>query len=188
MPAQFQSANMRPWLPYLTQFVMLTIVCRCAHGSIYSMGVARSSCLSPWPTRHTLFTSCHRPGSILPGPWIRASLCPTGLWLWNEPRKQQEHTRHLRNVDPEALVERGIIRAARLTAGATAVRLEKRPKGGLPTKSSSLLLASKRLMVKIPDPVVPPRLVTASEVTTLEFLRSELQVPVPKVVFMERQQ
>ena len=39
----------------------------------------------------------------------------------------------------------------------------------------------KRAIIKIPDPVVPSQLVTASEVATLDYLRTELEIPVPKV-------
>ncbi|KIW77969.1 hypothetical protein Z517_07802 [Fonsecaea pedrosoi CBS 271.37] len=40
----------------------------------------------------------------------------------------------------------------------------------------------RRFIVKVPDPVVSRRLITASEVATLEFLRAELNLPVPKVL------
>jgi hypothetical protein len=103
--------------------------------------------------------------------------CPTsGRWLWNERRKQQDHTR---KFDLKAL-EHVIIKAAGPSVGATAFRFQKLAEGAS-NKVFLAVIGSQRLIVKIPDPVVPPRLVTASEVATLEFLRSELGLPVPKV-------
>ncbi|OCT49315.1 hypothetical protein CLCR_05210 [Cladophialophora carrionii] len=98
-------------------------------------------------------------------------------WLWNEPTKRQEHTREF---DLKAL-EHVIVNTAGSAAASAAMRFEKLAEGA----SNKVLLAvlgDKRLIVKIPDPVVPPRLVTASEVATLHFLRSELELPVAKVV------
>jgi hypothetical protein len=36
--------------------------------------------------------------------------------------------------------------------------------------------------VKVPDPVVPSRLITANEVATLEFMPTELGMPVPRAL------
>ncbi|KIW14097.1 hypothetical protein PV08_06878 [Exophiala spinifera] len=99
----------------------------------------------------------------------------TGRWPWNERRKRQEHTQ---KFDLRAL-EHVIIKAAGSTAGIT-VRFEKLAEGAS-NKVFLAVVGERRLIVKIPDPVDPRCLVTASEVATLEFLRSELEVPVPKV-------
>lgn len=99
-----------------------------------------------------------------------------GRWLWNEPRKQQEHTRRF---NFKAL-EDAVIKAAGPGVGATHLRLEKLAEGAS-NKVFLGIVGKQRFIVKIPDAVVPPRLVTASEVATLDFLRSELHFPVPRV-------
>lgn len=103
--------------------------------------------------------------------------CPTaGRWLWDEPRKQQDHTR---KFDLKAL-EHVIIKAAGPNIGTSTFQIKKLTEGAS-NKVFLAVVGEQRLIVKIPDPVVPPRLATASEVATLEFLRSELGLPVPKV-------
>ena len=60
------------------------------------------------------------------------------------------------------------------------IRIQKLAEGA----SNKVFIAighGQRAIVKIPDPVVPARFVTASEVATLEYLRTELAIPVPKV-------
>jgi hypothetical protein len=64
---------------------------------------------------------------------------------------------------------RGVVRIRILAEGAS-------------NKVFTATIQSKRVIVKIPDPVVPRRFVTASEVATLEYLRTELDMPVPKVL------
>ena len=138
------------------------------------MGFARRSVLSVKPTRNILRTlqrtrfSC----SLVPDPFLPT----TGRWLWNEHRKQQEHTR---KFNLKAL-EDVIIKAAGSRAGAAPVRFEKLAEGAS-NKVFLAVVGKQRFIVKIPDPVVAPRLVTASEVATLDFLRSELELPVPRV-------
>lgn len=100
----------------------------------------------------------------------------TGRWLWNDLRKHQEHSQ---NFDLKAL-KHVIVKAAGSSAGAAAVRLERLAEGAS-NKVFLAVVGEQRLIVKIPDPIIPPRLVTAGEVATLEFLRSELKLPVPKV-------
>ena len=100
----------------------------------------------------------------------------TGRWLWNEPHKRQQHTR---TFDVEAL-QHVLAKAAGLDSRTATVCLEKLAEGA----SNKVFLATigrQRMIVKIPDPIVPPRLVTASEVATLEFLRAEVELPVPQV-------
>lgn len=107
----------------------------------------------------------------------------TGRWLWNERRKREEHTRPFDLKALKHVIGKVAGSSATAGAGTANVRFEKLAEGA----SNKVFLAvvggggGRRLIVKIPDPVVPPRLVTASEVATLEFLRSELELPVPKV-------
>lgn len=119
-------------------------------------------------------------------PWERTRLshCPapppffpnTGRWLWNELRKQQEHTRRF-NLNA---LEDVLIKVTGSSVCTAPVRLEKLAEGAS-NKVFLAVVGKQRFIVKIPDPVVLPRLVTASEVATLHFLRSELDLPVPKV-------
>jgi hypothetical protein len=51
----------------------------------------------------------------------------------------------------------------------------------LQTKVFIAIGHGQRAIIKIPDPVVPAHFVTASEVATLEYLQTELAIPVPKV-------
>lgn len=39
-----------------------------------------------------------------------------------------------------------------------------------------------QVVARIPNPYLPPRVSTASEVATLDFLRTELDIPVPRVL------
>ncbi len=87
----------------------------------------------------------------------------TGCWLWNEPQKLQQH---ILRFDVKAL-KHVVANIAGLEGQSGRVKLKKLAEG-----------ASN----KVPDPLVPRRLVTASEVATLEFLRVELELPVPKVL------
>jgi hypothetical protein len=100
----------------------------------------------------------------------------TGRWLWNEQRKRQEHTQRF---NLRALKD-AVLKVADPGAGNGRVRLDKLAEGGW-NKVYLARTGNQRLIVKIPDPVVQARLVTASEVATLDFLRDELQLPVPRV-------
>jgi Phosphotransferase enzyme family len=53
---------------------------------------------------------------------------------------------------------------------------------GASNKVFTSTVRSRRVIVKLPDPVVPPSLATASEVATLEYLRTEFDMPVPRVL------
>lgn len=101
----------------------------------------------------------------------------TGRWLWNEPQKLQQHTLRF---DVKAL-ERVVMKVAGLEGQSGSVELKKLAEGAA-NKVMTATVGRQRFIVKIPDPVVPRRLITASEVATLEFLRAELEFPVPKVL------
>src|SRR5271156_361846 len=100
----------------------------------------------------------------------------SGRWLWNETHQLSLHTRRfdvraLEDVAARAMgaePRRGSIHIRKLAEGA----------------SNKVFIAighGQRAVIKIPDPVVPAHFVTASEVATLEYLRTELGIPVPKV-------
>jgi hypothetical protein len=138
------------------------------------MGFGRSSVSAVKPIRN-IFRTWQR--SWLSRPAAPDPFSPSaGRWLWNEPRKNQEHTR---KFNLKAL-EDVIIKAAGSAVDTAVVRLEKLAEGAS-NKVFLAVVGKQRFIVKIPDPVVPPRLVTASEAATLDFLQSELDLPVPKV-------
>jgi hypothetical protein len=110
-----------------------------------------------------------------------------GRWLWDEKRQLELHTRRF---DVKAL---GDVVARALNAENDCshkiinnVTIQKLAEGGSNKVFTASVrrgpLSGQRVVVKIPDPVVPAQLVTASEVATLEYLRTELDVPVPKVL------
>lgn len=65
--------------------------------------------------------------------------------------------------------------------GMGVVRIRKLAEGAS-NKVFTATIRSKRVVVKFPDHVVPSRLVTASEVATLDYLRTELDMHVPRVL------
>jgi hypothetical protein len=101
----------------------------------------------------------------------------TGRWLWNESQKIRQHTS---KFDVKAL-KHVVAKTAGLEGQSSGVHLEKLAEGAS-NRVIAATIRRQRFIVRIPDPVVPRRLVTASEVATLEFLRAELGLPVPKVL------
>ncbi|EXJ66859.1 uncharacterized protein A1O5_10054, partial [Cladophialophora psammophila CBS 110553] len=101
----------------------------------------------------------------------------TSRCLWNEVRNQQEHTRRF---DLKAL-DHVIIKAAGPTTSDTSFRFKKLADGGF-NEVFLAVVDERRLIVKIPDPAIPPRLVRPSEVATLEFLLFEQELRVLKVL------
>jgi hypothetical protein len=100
----------------------------------------------------------------------------SGRWLWNETHQLSLHTRRF---DVKAL-EDVAARAMGAEPCRGSIRIQKLAEGG----SNKVFIAighGQRAVVKIPDPIVPAHFVTASEVATLEYLRTELGIPVPKV-------
>lgn len=99
------------------------------------------------------------------------SFVPDSRWLWNEDHQLALHTRRF---DVPALKDAA---AEALEVGHWRVQLHRIP--GLNRGENKWFLASslggqKLVMVKLPDPVVTPRVVTASEVARMEFVRNEL--------------
>jgi hypothetical protein len=101
----------------------------------------------------------------------------TGRWLWNEPQKLQQHTLRF---DVKAL-KHVVAKTAGLEGQSGRVEVKKLAEGAS-NKVMTATVGRRRFIVKVPDPLVPRRLITASEVATLEFLRAELDLPVPKVL------
>ena len=100
----------------------------------------------------------------------------SGRWLWNEAHQLSQHTRRF----DERALEEVAAAAMGVEPRRGSIHIQKFAEGA----SNKAFMATghgRRAIIKIPDPVVPAHLVTASEVATLEYLRTELGVPVPKV-------
>jgi hypothetical protein len=65
--------------------------------------------------------------------------------------------------------------------GKGAIRIRKLAEGAS-NKVFTATMWSGRVIIKVPDPVVPAHLVTVSEVATLRYLRTELEMPFPQVL------
>ncbi|KKK14208.1 phosphotransferase enzyme family protein [Aspergillus ochraceoroseus] len=98
----------------------------------------------------------------------------SGRWLWDEAAQLRKRYQPF-NV--EELKET----AARSVNAKFCVKLTKLPEGSY--NKAFLLTMDNELQViaKIPNPYIPQKFITASEVATLDFLRNELGVPVPRV-------
>lgn len=96
-------------------------------------------------------------------------------WLWDEKWHTAQHTRTfnipaLKDAAAEAL---GVARWR--------VRLVNRGDGGS-NKIIVVLGGSRSVIIKLPHPAVPARVVTASEVALMDFVKTELDILVPKVL------
>ena len=100
----------------------------------------------------------------------------SGRWFWNE--REQLKSRY-RRFDVPKLEE-----AACRAVGATqCVSLEKIGEGNCNKAYRIVTEDGQKVIAKIPHPNAgPPMLTTASEVATMEFARTILDLPVPKVL------
>lgn len=100
----------------------------------------------------------------------------SGRWLWNE--KEQLEAR-FRRFDIS-----GLQQAASHAVGASqCISLEKIGEGNYNKVYRLVMEDGQSVIAKIPHPNAgPPMLTTASEVATMEFARTILDIPVPKVL------
>jgi hypothetical protein len=100
----------------------------------------------------------------------------SGRWICNERKRLQE-----RFVKFDVL---GLQKAAATAVGANSVvSMSKLPEGSFNKAFLLKLDNGKEVIARIPNPNAGPAgLVTASEVATMEFARSMLQIPVPRVL------
>lgn len=100
----------------------------------------------------------------------------SGRWLWNE--KQQLDARYRQfNISSLKKIACGVI-------GSTGcVSIEKIGEGNYNKALRLVMRNGQNLIVKIPNPNAGPiKHTTASEVATMEFARTILNLPVPKVL------
>ncbi|KAM5474969.1 Phosphotransferase enzyme [Microsporum audouinii] len=99
----------------------------------------------------------------------------SGRWLWDEETQLQKRSQRF-NI--RQLQERAV-RCASASSCTSMVKLQE----GLYNKAFLLSMDNGvQVVARIPNPYLPPRVATASEVATLDFLRNELDLPVPKVL------
>ncbi len=100
----------------------------------------------------------------------------SGRWLWNEQEQQEARYRRFDVL--------GLQQAACRAVGANhCVSVEKVGEGNFNKAYRLEMEDGRRVIAKIPHPIAgPPVLTTASEVATMEFARTILNIPVPKVL------
>ncbi|OAL73986.1 hypothetical protein A7D00_2015 [Trichophyton violaceum] len=99
----------------------------------------------------------------------------SGRWLYNE--EKQLKARYV-EFDIEALKE-----CASTVLGSPCVQLRKLPEGLYNKVFSVKMENGKDVIARIPNPNAGnPKMVVSSEVATLEFLRTVLDIPIPKVL------
>ena len=99
----------------------------------------------------------------------------SGRWLWNEQEQLGARSRRF-NVPLLQQI------ACRAVGAERCVSLEKIGEGNYNKAYRLIMNDGQNVIVKIPHPNAgPPSLTTASEVATMEYARTILQIPVPKV-------
>ncbi|RHZ63467.1 phosphotransferase family protein [Aspergillus thermomutatus] len=100
----------------------------------------------------------------------------SGRWIWDEEEQLRERYREFDILELQKV-------AMEAASGASYVRMEKLGEGSY-NKSFRLTMANGTAVIaRIPNPNAGPAfLTTASEVATMDFLRTILHVPVPKVL------
>jgi hypothetical protein len=100
----------------------------------------------------------------------------SGRWLWNEKQQLDARYRHFNISNLKKL-------ACELIGSTRCISLEKIGEGSYNKAFRLVMPNSQNLIVKIPNPNAgPARHMTASEVATMEFGRTVLNLPVPKVL------
>ncbi|KAF2454103.1 kinase-like domain-containing protein [Lineolata rhizophorae] len=100
----------------------------------------------------------------------------SGRWLWNE--REQLESRH-RRFDIPSLQQV----ACRAVGATQCVSLEKIGEGNYNKAYRLVMKDGQKVIAKIPHPNAgPPMLTTASEVAMMEFARTVLSLPAPKVL------
>lgn len=99
----------------------------------------------------------------------------SGRWLWDEASRLR--TRHQPfDVDGLKAVASKAVNARLCTD------ITKLPEGSYNKVFLLTMDNGVQVVARIPNPYLPPRVTTASEVATLDFLRTELEIPVPRVL------
>jgi hypothetical protein len=124
---------------------------------------------------HTLKNICAMPSH--PQIDMNPLFCYTnGLWLWNE--REQLEARY-RRFDVSSLKQA----ACKAVGAHECVSLDKIGEGNYNKAYRLEMDDGQKIIAKVPHPNAgPPKLTTASEVATMEFARTILNIPVPQVL------
>lgn len=100
----------------------------------------------------------------------------SGRWLWNEQKQLLDRYRRF-NVHELKKT------ACRALGATSCVSLQKIGEGGFNKVFRLVMQDGRKVIAKIPNPNAgPPHYTTASEVATMEFGRTVLNLPIPKVL------
>lgn len=98
----------------------------------------------------------------------------SGRWLWGEANQLQRRYQAFNIKKLQDL-------AARSVNATSCVNMIKLPEGSHNKCFLFKMDNDVQVVARIPNPFLPRKIETASEVATLDFLRNELNIPVPKV-------
>ncbi|OJD21311.1 hypothetical protein ACJ73_07348 [Blastomyces percursus] len=99
----------------------------------------------------------------------------SGRWLWDEAAHLRKRHQPF-NVDGLKAVASKAVNARSCTS------ITKLSEGSYNKVYLLVMDNGVQVVARIPNPYLPPRVSTASEVATLDFLRTELDIPVPRVL------
>ncbi|KAF1951434.1 hypothetical protein CC80DRAFT_519375 [Byssothecium circinans] len=100
----------------------------------------------------------------------------SGLWLWNEKKQLDERYRRFNVPKLEEA-------ACRATGSTRCLSLEKIGEGNFNKAYRLVMEGGQKVVAKVPHPNAGPAVfTTASEVATMEFARTILGLPVPKIL------
>ncbi|KAE8356230.1 kinase-like domain-containing protein [Aspergillus coremiiformis] len=120
-------------------------------------------------------TTTNQPTIPVPSEYEDFFRYTSGRWLWDE---EQQLSARYKVFDPIALQKV----AAESVGSNSCASMRKLAEGGYNKVFRLLMNDGKTVMARIPNPNAgPPFYTTASEVATMEFVRTILQLPVPKV-------
>lgn len=98
----------------------------------------------------------------------------SGRWIWDEKSQLQKRYQAFN-------VERLKEIAASCANANSCASMTKLPEGSFNKVFRLTMDNGVQVVTRILNPYLPPKLATSSEVATLDFLRNELNIPVPRV-------
>ncbi|KAK2760891.1 hypothetical protein FQN54_002131 [Arachnomyces sp. PD_36] len=151
-------------------------------GSRVSRRVNLNTCLSTFTRRacnntnstKRLFTTHHTEMDQQEVPRNPLFNYSSGRWLWDEANQLR---RRYQPFDIEQLKQT----AAKSVNAKSCISMTKLSEGSYNKAFSLIMDNGVQVVARIPNPYLPQRVSTASEVATLDFLRNELEIPVPQV-------
>ena len=98
----------------------------------------------------------------------------SGRWLWDEANqlRQRHQPFNIQQLKETAAIS---------VNAKSCINMAKLPEGSYNKAFLLTMDNGAQVVARIPNPYLPPRISTASEVATLDFFRNELDIPVPRV-------